>query len=215
MFTGIIRQTGTVTGVEHGPQRRVLTVDVGALAGRLAVGDSVNVDGVCLTATGISGTCIKFDVGAETLRLTTLGERQVGDAVNAEPSLRMGDAIGGHLVTGHVDGTGTITGKENLPGEVRFVVRADGHLTDQMVLKGSVAMDGISLTIAGLSTDSFEVSSIPHTLSVTTLRHKGVGDRVNIECDMMRRYVRRFLQQGEAMDVGGRLSVSDLEEQGF
>ena len=215
MFTGIIRHVGTVVSVTGRQASQPLTVETGALAACLVVGDSVNVDGVCLTATRVEGGRVRFDVGAETMRLTTLGELREGDSVNLEPSLRVGDPLGGHYVTGHVDGVGTIARKEALPGEVRLAVRADADLTGQMVLKGSVAVDGISLTIAGLEPASFEVSLIPHTLAVTTLRHKGVGGRVNIECDMLGRYVRRFLAQGSPTEGKSPLGISELEDQGF
>jgi riboflavin synthase len=215
MFTGIIRQIGTVRTVEQRPQARVLTIHAGPLASAAAAGDSICVDGVCLTTTRVGAGAISFDVSAETLRLTTLGELREGDEVNLEPSLRVGDQMGGHFVSGHVEGTGTIRRKEALAGEVRLTVEVEPGLSDQMVMKGSVAVDGISLTIAALATGRFEVSLIPFTLSATTIGRKGPGDRVNIECDMIGRYVRRLLGRDGALSDGGSLTVKDLEEQGF
>jgi riboflavin synthase len=215
MFTGIIRHVGTVAKIQRRAQSRALVIDVGSLAEGLRVGDSVSVDGVCLTATRVEGRHVSFDVGAETLRLTTLGDLNETGLVNVEPSLRVGDALGGHFVGGHVDGTGVIRQRLELPGEVRLEIEVSPALSDQMILKGSAAVDGISLTIASLARGAFEVSLIPHTLAATTLQHKGPGSRVNVECDMMGRWVRRILQQGAAPGGAAALSVDDLQTQGF
>ncbi len=212
MFTGIIQQIGRVVAVRGAGQARVLSVDAGALACQVAIGDSVCIDGVCLTAIALDGARIDFDVSAETLRLTTLGDLRPGDGVNLEPALQVGDRLGGHFVSGHADGAGVIRRLERLPGEVRLEVEVPERLTDLMILKGSVAVDGISLTIAALRPGAFEVSLIPHTLAATTLEHKGAGDRVNIECDMIGRWVRKLLGGGEP---AGGPSVRELEEQGF
>lgn len=212
MFTGIIQQVGRVLAVRSGGQALVLSIEVGPLARHVGVGDSVCIDGVCLTATALDGARVDFDVSAETLRLTTLGDLRPGDGVNLEPALQVGGRLGGHLVSGHADGTGTIRRLERLPGEVRLEVEVAGMLTDLMVPKGSVAVDGISLTIAALRPGAFEVSVIPHTLAATTLQQKATGDRVNIECDMIGRWVKKLL--GGAAPAGG-LSVDKLEEQGF
>ena len=213
MFTGIIQQVGRVAAVRGGGQSCVLSIDAGALAPQVRVGDSVCVDGVCLTAASANGPRVDFDVSAETLRLTTLGGLRTGDPVNLEPALQVGDRLGGHFVSGHADGTGAIRRMEQLPGEVRLEVEAPERLTDQMILKGSVAVDGISLTIAALRPGAFEVSLIPHTLAATTLPHKRAGDRVNIECDMIGRWVRKLL--GHEEQAPGGLSIGDLEAQGF
>jgi riboflavin synthase len=215
MFTGIIRQVAVVSAVRDLAQSRRLSVDAEPLAAEVTVGDSINVDGVCLTAIEVRPPHLVFDVGAETLRLTTLGGLAEGARVNVEPALRVGDRLGGHFVSGHVDGTGLIARKEQLPGEVRLEVEAAGELLEMMVLKGSVAVDGISLTIAGLEPTAFEVSLIPHTLAATTLRWKAAGDRVNIECDMMGRWVRRLLGHRDEPAGGRPLTLRELEEQGF
>jgi len=214
MFTGIIQQIGTVVAVRRQPQSRELTVDAGPLADRVSVGDSMSVDGVCLTATRVEGPHVTFDVGAETVSRTTLAEMRESARVNLEPALRTGDPMGGHFVNGHVDGVGTIRRKEQRPGEVRLEVTAPAELTDDMVMKGSVAVDGISLTIAALRRGAFEASIIPHTMAATTLQHKSAGDSVNIECDMIGRWVRRVLDQQNAAQRRD-LRVDDLEEQGF
>ncbi len=213
MFTGIIQTMGRVAVVRRRPQARRLTIEAGPLAEQVSVGDSVSVDGVCLTATSVGGGRMSFDVGAETVSRTTLAHLREGARVNLEPALRAGDPIGGHFVNGHVDGIGTIRRKDERPGEVRLEVAVPAALTDDMVVKGSVAVDGISLTVAALRPGSFEASIIPHTLAVTTLQHKTPGEHVNIECDMIGRWVRRVVAQ--QTPERGELSLPDLEEQGF
>jgi len=214
MFTGIIRHIGTVVAVRRGEQSCALTIEAGALAEQVSVGDSVNTDGACLTATAVEGTRLSFDVSAETLRLTTLGELRPGDRVNLEPALRVGDRVGGHFVSGHVDGVGSIGHMDALPGEVRMHVEVESRLTDDMIMKGSVAVDGVSLTIAALGDGEFEVSLIRHTMAQTTLQFKRAGDRVNVECDMIGRWVSRLLRRDGGRE-SAQLSISELEEQGF
>ncbi len=214
MFTGIVQEVGTVTDVRHGAESRVLTVEAPAVAALTEIGDSVCIGGACLTATALDGAAISFDVSAETVRLTTLAELRRGDLVNVEPSLRMGDKIGGHFMSGHVDGVGVIRELRSLPGETRLRVEVDKRLTDDMIMKGSVGVAGISLTIAALEDGAFEVAVIPHTMAVTTLHSRGPGDRVNIECDMIGRWVRRLL--GDAgVATGGPVTLQQLEEGGF
>jgi riboflavin synthase len=219
MFTGIIQHVGTVAGVRPGQDSRRLTIDLGPLAGGpgadgAALGDSIAVDGVCLTVAALDGPRAEMDVGAETLRRTTLGGLGTGSRVNLEPALRVGDRLGGHFVSGHVDGVGTINRLQEMPGEWRLEVAVEPELTDQMIMKGSVAVAGISLTIAALRPDAFEVSVIPHTLQETTLRDAQTGTPVNIECDMIGRWVRKHLGAA-APGASSSLSIQDLEEGGF
>ena len=215
MFTGIIRQTGTVLTLQRLVQSRVLTIGSGDVACAAAPGDSVCVDGACLTVTRVEGQDLTFDVGAETLRLTTLGGLCENQRVNLEPSLRMGEQIGGHFVSGHVDGVGTIRRLEKQPGETRLEIETEPRLTEMMIQKGSVAVDGISLTIASLSRGAFEVSLIPHTIENTTMQFKRPGDRVNIECDLIGRWVRRLIEESGIQLGRSRLTLEELEEQGF
>jgi riboflavin synthase len=215
VFTGIIQHLGTVTAVEDHHDRRVLSVDAGPIGSATRQGESVSVDGVCLTAAAAAGPLVRFDVTAETLRLTTLGRLHPGDRVNVEPALRVGDRLGGHFVSGHVDGLGTISAKDRLPGEVRLAVRTDPALLDQMVLKGSVAVDGVSLTIAALDRTAFVCSLIPHTLSATTLGLKTTGQAVNVECDMIGRWVKRWLTNSAGPAPDRKLTIEMLEDQGF
>jgi riboflavin synthase len=212
MFTGIVQHVGRIVAATDSGGGRVLVVDTGPLATEIAAGDSVAVSGVCQTATTLDGTQVGFDVSSETLRLTTLGAMQPGTPVNLELALRLGDRLGGHMMSGHVDGVGTIRRLERRPGETRLEVAADAALTDHMIHKGSVAIDGISLTIAALGSGTLEVSVIPTTMAATTLADARPGDSVNLECDMIGRWVRKLL--GNAAPPSG-LTMQSLEEMGF
>lgn len=189
----------------------MLSIEAGPVEREAAAGDSICVHGVCLTVTEAADERLRFDVGAETLRRTTLGDLRRGDTVNLEPALRVGDRLSGHFVSGHVDGVGTVRRRRELPGETRLAVDVSPELTDNMIVKGSVAVDGVSLTIAALERGAFEVSLIPYTLSGTTLSECRVGARVNVECDMLGRWVRRLLKGDEA----SQLTVEQMEQQGF
>jgi riboflavin synthase len=214
MFTGIIQHVGTVSHVRPGQDSRRLTIELGPIAQEASLGDSIAVDGACLTVAALKPPHAEMDVSAETLRLTTLGSLKTGSRVNLEPALRVGDRLGGHFMSGHVDGVGTIRRLEERPGEWRLEVGVDEALTNQMIMKGSVAVAGISLTIAALNADSFEVSVIPHTLQETTLSDLGAGDEVNIECDMIGRWVHKQLGSMQEQQSPG-LTMEDLQEGGF
>jgi riboflavin synthase len=193
MFTGIIREVGTVDDVERTPDGARLRVRSG-LAGGLPDGDSVAVNGVCLTiASGGNGT-FEADVMNQTLSLTTLGAIEAGSRVNLEPALRAGEPLGGHLVQGHVDGTArvTSTSDDGFARRVRLAVPED--LRRYVAEHGSVAIDGVSLTVAVLVADGFEISLIPETLERTTLGDLGEGSEVNVEVDVVARYAERLLQ---------------------
>jgi riboflavin synthase len=224
MFTGIIRRIGEVTRAERAGGLLHLTVTVGELARQAGAGDSVAVDGVCLTATAVSGESAAFEAGEESLRVTTLGEFRPRRRVNIELPLRAGDPLGGHIVQGHVDGVGTIVRIESgsRPAGVGMEISVPPALAEQMVLKGSVAVDGVSLTLSALKAASFEVFLIPHTLQATTLGTKDVGSRVNIETDVLGKYVAKIL--GAQASAPGApagppppagLSERMLEEHGF
>lgn len=213
MFTGIVQKVAQVRVIRHAGAASVLWLDLGDLAHEVEIGDSVMVDGVCLTATDIEAGGVAFDVSTETLERTTLGSLRRGAGVNVELAMRPQDRFGGHFVSGHIDGTGRLLEKAKRPGETRLRVEVEPELTGQMIMKGSVAMDGISLTVAGLARGRFEVSLIPHTLAVTSLRDKGAGEPVNIECDMIGKWVRKFARQSEQGE--GPLTMEKLRENGF
>lgn len=199
MFTGIITHIGTVSAVEARGDKR-FWIDAGSPLDDVALGASICCSGVCLTAVAFDGTRFAVDVSAETVSRTTLGDWQLGTPVNLERSLKMGDELGGHLVSGHVDGVATITDRRADGDSVRFVfnVPTIGGLAPMLAEKGSVAVDGISLTVNAVSdlddgAGQFEVNIIPHTLTATTLGACTVGDRVHIEVDPLARYVARQL----------------------
>ena len=197
MFTGLIAELGTVDGVEQTPDGARLRVR-GGLARDLSEGDSVAVNGVCLTATSVNGGAFSADVMAETLRRSSLGALGAGDAVNLELPLRASDRLGGHVVQGHVDGLGTV--REVRDEGFARVVRIDAppELLRYVVARGSIAVDGISLTVAEANDDSFTVSLIPETLDRTNLGAAEPGTNVNLEVDVLAKYVERLVVDGGA-----------------
>jgi riboflavin synthase len=193
MFTGLIEEAGRVQALApHGAGWR-LRVAAGGMLASVALGDSIAVNGCCLTATELGAGEVAFDLLAETLRVTNLGDLKPGGAVNLESSLRVGGKLGGHFVTGHVDGTGEIVALEPRGADHHLRVRAPAGSGRFLVPKGSVAIDGISLTIGEVTGDTFSVWLIPHTWSVTNLAGRRVGDRVNLEFDLLGKYVDQLL----------------------
>ncbi len=194
MFTGLVQMLGTVAAVRSAPPGRRLVVGGGALAAAARIGDSVAVNGCCLTVVAVDGEQLAFDAGPETLERTNLGRLAAGDGVNLEPSLRMGDPLGGHLVTGHIDGRGTLERRVDENAWSTFWIAAAPRLTAQMSSKGSVAVDGVSLTLVEVEAERFSVALIPHTLAATTLGRLAPGDSVNLETDLLAKYVEKCLQ---------------------
>jgi riboflavin synthase len=196
MFTGIVRELGRVVSAEDADGGRVLGIEAPATAAELATGDSISIDGVCLTAETVDDGLVTLHAVPETLARTTLGSLVAGDAVNVEPALRAGEPLGGHHVQGHVDAVGRVRAVEEEGGGSRVVVEAPPDILRYCVEKGSIAVDGISLTIAGLGPDAFSVVLVPHTLSATTFSDLGPGREVNLEVDMLAKYVERLLDTG-------------------
>jgi riboflavin synthase len=194
MFTGLVETLGTVCELLPAEAGRELRIEAATLAPELVLGESVAINGVCLTVVEVAGSTFRFQVGPETLQRTNLGQLQPGDRVNLERSLRLSDRLGGHLVQGHIDGIGTITQHIRSGEWLTVWFQCAPALALQMVTKGSVAVDGISLTVVDVTSDSFSVALIPHTLSVTTLGFKGPGATVNLETDLLAKYVARMLQ---------------------
>ncbi len=211
MFTGIVEQIGKVTRLDRRGGSVRLAVDLGPLTVGTRIGDSVCISGVCLTVVALDGTVADFDAIEETLARTTLARLTIGDMVNLERALAAGDRFGGHFVQGHVDGLATVARIVPKGTEVRFHFKAERKLGRMMIPKGSIAIDGISLTIAELGEDHFAVAIIPHTLEVTTLGAKQVGDSVNIETDMLGKYVLKQLAGFQQSDI----SEGFLREHGF
>ena len=196
MFTGIVREVGRVDAVEGGPDGQTLVVRAPETAAGTAVGDSVAVGGVCLTAESVDGDRIRFHAVAETLRRTRLGRLAEGAEVNVEPALRAGEPLGGHYVQGHVDGLGAIGSVEAEGEGLRVVVEAPLEILRYCVEKGSITVDGVSLTVAELLPDAFAVALVPHTLEATTLRDLAPGQPVNLEADVLAKYVERLVAPG-------------------
>jgi riboflavin synthase len=203
MFTGLIEAMGRVERLapEGAGRRLVLRVPAG-LSADAAVGDSVAVSGACLTVVEVGAGRLAFDLAEETVRVTTLGELTPGDPVNLERPLRVGAPLGGHWVLGHVDGVGRVTAVAAEGAGRRVTVEVPPALRSLLIPKGSVAVDGVSLTVAGLGDSAFSVALIPHTLAVTTLGIRAVGAAVNLEMDVLGKYVRALLPAGEADRAG-------------
>lgn len=198
MFTGIIEATGRIVASEaRGGDRRLTVAAPDLDLSQVAVGDSIAVSGCCLTVVAAEGERLVFDVSRESLALTTLGELAVDARVNLERALRLADRLGGHLVSGHVDGIGTIEAVTPDARAQRWRIGAPHALSRYLARKGSVAVDGASLTVNAVAGDAFEVSLIPHTLAATTFGARRVGDRVNLEIDLLARYLERLLETVE------------------
>jgi riboflavin synthase len=193
MFTGIIEGLGTIAGIRSSGQGKRLTVEADFSLDQTNIGDSISVSGACLTAVKIDGKRFEVDVSPETLQTTTFGQAKVGERLNIERAMRLSDRIDGHLVSGHVDGVGIVRKRESFSNAIIVTIGVDASLTRYMIAKGSVAMDGISLTINTCEANHFSVSIIPHTAKLTTIGFKSRGDRVNIETDMIGKYVERFM----------------------
>lgn len=214
MFTGIVEEVGRVQAVEARAQGSRLRIEAARVVEDLREGDSVAVSGVCLTAAQIDAGGFWADVSRETLERSTLGEARAGTRVNLERALRAGGRLGGHIVQGHVDGTGVVrVMEERGGGDWWLEVEAPAELARYLVFKGSVAVDGISLTVARVDGPVFAVAVIPHTWTRTTLRDARPGVRVNLETDILAKYVERLLEQMEARPE--RLTVERLRELGY
>jgi len=193
MFTGIVEHLATVYGVDTGDAGRDLTLTAPPFAGEVKVGDSIAVNGVCLTAVACDAGLLRFQIGPETLKRTNLEELVPGDFVNLERAVRLSDRLGGHLVQGHVDGVGRVADRQRQGDWETVWFSCTAELTRHMVPKGSIAIDGVSLTLVDVTADSFSVALIPHTLEKTTLGFKPVGAAVNLETDVLAKYVEKLL----------------------
>lgn len=201
---------GDIVSLEKKGKGARLFLDAKALSQEAKLGDSIAINGACLTVVEQRGSVLAFDISDETLKSTNLGELRVRDRVNLEPALRLSDRLGGHFVTGHIDGVGRMRSKI-LEGEVyKLVIETEPWIAEYLVEKGSVAVDGISLTVVDVMRDGFSLVVIPHTAKMTTIGLKGAGDRVNVEVDILGKYVSKYLKKGEESDL-----MQTLREQGF
>ncbi|MGB7976887.1 MAG: riboflavin synthase [Roseiarcus sp.] len=200
MFTGIVSDVGQIIDITPSGELSRLRVASAYDAGTIPPGASIANSGACLTVVGVeprgASSVIAFDLGAETLAVTTLGQWRAGGRVNLERSLKVGDELGGHMVSGHVDGTAEILSRRDFDGMAHFRFRAPEGLSKFIAVKGSVALDGTSLTVNAVEGDMFEALLIPHTLMVTTWGERKAGDKVNIEVDQMARYAARLMEAG-------------------
>ena len=215
MFTGIVEETGAVRAVRRGERSAVLSVGAEKVLSDLKIGDSVAVNGVCLTVTGRDAGGFTADVMPETLDRSALGALVPGSPVNLERAMVADGRFGGHIVSGHIDGVGTVLSTRRDDNAVWYTVRADPGLLRYVVEKGSVAIDGVSLTVASAGRDRFSVSMIPHTAAVTALGRKGPGNRVNLEADIIGKYVEKLLAPREEAPREGGITLELLAENGF
>ena len=217
MFTGIVEEIGTIEEVKRGQHSAVLKIRAEKVLEDGHLGDSIAVNGVCLTVTSFGGNVFSADVMHETLDRSSLKGMTKGNKVNLERAMAADGRFGGHIVAGHVDGTGTIAGIRKDDNAVWFTVKTSPEVLHYIVEKGSITIDGISLTVAAVGRDSFQVSTIPHTLAVTTLGLRREGDIVNLENDIVGKYIEKFVRAPapESDSAGGGLTKEFLSKYGF
>lgn len=227
MFTGIVEELGEVLGRQYAKESAVLLIKGQMILEDLKVGDSIAVNGVCLTATRVTGEAFYADVMPETMRKTNLKDLKVGEKVNLERALAAGGRLGGHFVSGHIDGTGSLLREQREGNALVKCFSAPPEVLRYVVVKGSIAVDGVSLTVADLDDTSFKVSLIPHTLKQTALFYRKRGDKVNLEADMLGKYLEKLLiplfqensffpQAGKSRNGASQdLTMSFLAEKGF
>ena len=213
MFTGIVENKGKVLKVEHRGEMKRLTLDVPFDLTEMQLGDSININGVCLTVVKKRGRVVSVDLSPESLQRTTLARVKEADQVNLERALRLSDRLGGHIVTGHIDGIGTIIERRIEGNSLYLRVRIPQAVTPYVVQKGSIAIDGISLTVNEYQEDWIRLTLIPYTLEKTTLIEKKVGEEVNVEADILGKYVEKVLDRGRGTSKG--IDLSFLKQHGF
>ncbi|KMJ59815.1 riboflavin synthase subunit alpha [Bacillus sp. LL01] len=216
MFTGIIEEIGSIRQIIRADQAIIIEIEAKKVLEDVKLGDSIAVNGVCLTVTTFTSNRFTVDVMPETVRATSLQALNAGSKVNLERAMIANGRFGGHFVSGHVDGTGIIHDKKRVANAVYYTIKVNDELSRYLMLKGSVTVDGTSLTIFGVSDNDFTISLIPHTLNETILGGKGKGDTVNIEVDMLAKYMDHLLeQQNKGPSPNTSMSASFLEEHGF
>ncbi|MFC2949545.1 riboflavin synthase [Virgibacillus sediminis] len=215
MFTGIIEEKGTIKNTRQVSEQAVeMTIEAKTIMGDMKLGDSIAINGICLTVTDFSATEFKVDAMPETIQATSLKTLSAGSRVNLERAMSANGRFGGHFVSGHVDGTGKIISKQKQENAIYYDIEIDEELSGYLMHKGSIAVDGTSLTIFGVEGNVFTISLIPHTVEETVLGGKGTGDIVNIECDMLAKYVRNMLT-GESGQEKKDIDRDFLQNNGF
>lgn len=217
MFTGLVEELGKIKTITHGAKSVRITVLANKVVSDVQLGDSIAVNGTCLTVVEFASTWFTADVMPETVKSTVLASLKIGDTVNLERTLRVGDRFGGHIVSGHVDGVGTISGKESNDIAIIVKITAGPEVMKYIVKKGSIAIDGISLTVVDYEKDWFTVSLIPHSAERTTLGLKKIGDNVNLEGDVIGKYVEKLLGLNveKADSSKSKIEMSFLQQHGF
>ncbi|WMJ79928.1 riboflavin synthase [Clostridium sp. MB40-C1] len=215
MFTGLVEEIGNVDSVSKGIKSAKIKIKANKILEGVKLGDSICTNGVCLTVTEFGKDSFTVDVMAETMRRSSLCDLKKGDRVNLERALGVGDRLGGHIVSGHIDGVGKIKSFEKEDNATWISIDTPENILRYIVLKGSIAIDGVSLTVAYVDNQIFKVSIIPHTKDETTLLKKNIGDVVNLECDMIGKYVEKFLGMKEEEEVRSSIDMSFLKENGF
>ncbi len=217
MFTGIIEEVGRVRELQRGAASCALTVDAKEILADIHLGDSIAVNGICLTVTGYDAGGFSVDVMHETISRSSIGGVRAGSAVNLERAMQLGGRFGGHIVSGHIDGTGVVKAIEKDDNAIWYTIRTKPEIMRYIIEKGSIAVDGISLTVARVGSDAFCVSVIPHTAEHTTLAQRDVGDTVNLENDCIGKYVERLcVEKGKtARRETGGLTREFLTKNGF
>lgn len=212
MFTGLVEEVGTIQNVRRGARSCVLTIGCKKVLEGSQIGDSIAVNGVCLTVTSMGGSYYIADVMAETMNRSSLGQLSTGASVNLERAMPANGRFGGHIVSGHIDGTGTVQSIEPDDNAIWYTIAAKPNLLRYIVEKGSITIDGISLTVAYVDEHCFKVSIIPHTQQVTALHDRGIGDIVNLECDIIGKYVEKLLQPTVAEEATETKKESGITE---
>ena len=216
MFTGIIEEIGTIQSVKRSQSSLTLEIAGTIIFDDLRIGDSVAVNGVCLTATNIGAQRFTADVMPESVKMTTLLNLSTGSKVNLERAMAANGRFGGHVVAGHVDGQGTIIGKDHVGNSIVFRITTDSDILHYIIYKGSITVDGASLTVSKVGTSWFEISIIPHTIGNTILQYASIGTIVNLETDIFGRYIEHFMKgPQEAPTKGGKVTMDTLLSNGF
>jgi len=217
LFTGLVEEIGKITEIRRTGDAMKLTIEVGNILADVSLGDSIAVNGICLTVTKYTSSSFTVDVMPETFYRTNLKETAIGALVNAERAMTPNKRFGGHFVAGHIDGTAQLVNKKKKENAVYLTFKADLELTKYMIPKGSIAIDGISLTLVDVEDDFFSVSIIPHTLNETTLTFKQIGHTVNIEVDMLGKYIEKFINRFNESKSSSKSKISEnlLKENGF
>ena len=218
MFTGLVEELGKIKSITKGTKSARLTIEGQVVLQDVKLGDSIAVNGTCLTVVEYTQRSFTADVMPETVKSTVLAELKPGDAVNLERTLRLGDRLGGHIVSGHVDGVGVIRSKERSDNAIVVTIEAPPQVMRYIIAKGSIAIDGTSLTIVDYGTDWFSVSLIPHTASLTTVGLKETGSKVNLEADVLGKYVAKLLglpHSDEKKQASSGLTMEFLQQHGF